>query len=61
MPPGSVGTASADGPWNQRVLLANSNDGLIWEVSGEVLAEQRYLSRHNPAILLDEKAADLIC
>ena len=35
-----VGTASTDGPWNQRVLLANSNDGLIWKVSGEVLAEQ---------------------
>lgn len=30
----------ADGPWNHRVLLATSKDGLIWEVSAEVLAEQ---------------------
>ncbi|UCE47328.1 MAG: hypothetical protein JSW47_17205, partial [Phycisphaerales bacterium] len=42
MPPGSPpeGTASADGPWNHRVLLATSKDGLSWEVSGHVLAEQ---------------------
>jgi hypothetical protein len=31
---------SADGPWNHRVLLATSDDGIKWTVGDEVLAEQ---------------------
>ena len=38
--PSASGDPSADGPWNHRVLLATSKDGLTWEVAREVLAEQ---------------------
>jgi hypothetical protein len=31
---------SSDGPWNHRVLLATSRDGLAWTVGREVLAER---------------------
>jgi hypothetical protein len=29
-----------DGPWNHRVLLATSKDGLDWKVTNQILAEQ---------------------
>jgi hypothetical protein len=35
-----AGRPDANGPWNHRVLLATSKDGLEWKVGGEVLAEQ---------------------
>jgi len=35
-----TGMAGGDGPWNHRVLLATSKDGLSWQVGGEALAEQ---------------------
>ena len=35
-----AGLPDANGPWNHRVLLATSKDGLEWKVGGEVLAEQ---------------------
>jgi hypothetical protein len=40
-PPVQPGFLSgSDGPWNHRVMLATSKDGMVWEVSSEVLAEQ---------------------
>jgi hypothetical protein len=32
--------AAGDGPWNHRVLLARSKDGLAWTATGETIAEQ---------------------
>lgn len=31
---------NSDGPWNHRVLLATSKDGLAWNVGGDILAER---------------------
>jgi len=39
-PPVPPGPPGGDGPWNHRVMLATSTDGLTWKVSDEVLAEQ---------------------
>jgi hypothetical protein len=40
--PGPIptGVAGGDGPWNHRVLLATSKDGLNWKIGRELLAEQ---------------------
>src|ERR1043165_4222537 len=35
-----AGPRSSDGPWNHRVLLATSKDGLAWTVGSESLAER---------------------
>ena len=36
----STPAPGADGPWNHRVLLATSQDGLVWKVASESLVEQ---------------------
>jgi hypothetical protein len=38
--PMPTGAAGGDGPWNHRVLLATSKDGLNWKIGREVVAEQ---------------------
>jgi hypothetical protein len=32
--------SGSDGPWNHRVLLAASNDGMVWQVTDELVVEQ---------------------
>lgn len=39
-PPSSGTPVSGDGPWNHRVLLAVSTDGLSWTVTDELVIEQ---------------------
>ncbi len=45
VPPG------ADGPWNHRILIATSNDGLTWSKTYHVLAEQASV----PDVIVDHE------
>ena len=51
-----------DGPWNHRVLLASSKDGLAWAVGNEIIAEHASVPElflgpdGRPILLLDRKS-----
>lgn len=51
-----AGAAAQDGPWNHRVLLAASDDGLRWTIRPEILAERASV----PELFLDPEGRPTI-